>query len=217
MSLPTEPVTVVVIDDHPMFRKGLVMLLEGSSIWRILGDVDGGREGLALIREQQPQLVLLDWHMPAFSGMQVLEEIRTLSLECKVVVLTASQDREDLLLALRLGANGYLLKDTDPDELQDYLLQCCSAEVVLKGQMVSLLLQPEGAQGSPPFPGQINLTARETQTFELLARGLSNKLIAREMGISDGTVKIYVKSLLRKFKVRSRLDLAASFHRVPAP
>lgn len=210
-------VRLLVIDDHPMFRRGLVTLLAGNSRFEVVGESGSGREGVEMARRLHPDLVLLDWHMPRLSGMQVLDEIRQLELACRVVVFTASLDRSELLQALALGCNGYALKDMEPSRLQAYLLQCCEGTVVLKDQMVALLAQP---QPTPPTSAaglaaplhQIELTTREAQTLALIARGLSNKLVARELGISDGTVKIYVKNLLRKLRLRSRLDLAAWFH-----
>jgi two-component system nitrate/nitrite response regulator NarL len=138
----------------------------------------------------------------------VLDELRQLELASRVIILTASRDRAELVAALRLGAEGYVLKDTEPDALLDYVRHCSKGTVALDETLVALLA--EQVQG-PATPG--DLTEREAQTLALIAGGLSNKLIARELGISDGTVKIYVKNLLRKFNLNSRLELAAWVHR----
>jgi two-component system nitrate/nitrite response regulator NarL len=150
------------------------------------------------------------------SGLQVLDELRQLRLDCQVVVLTASMDRAELLTALRLGASGYVLKETEPDALLAYMRNCNKGAIVLDSTLVSLLAdQGEPMPGSDQ-PDTSNLTEREGQTLALIAAGMSNKQIGRELGISDGTVKIYVKNLLQKLNLHSRLELAAWVHNGPS-
>jgi two-component system nitrate/nitrite response regulator NarL len=154
--------------------------------------------------------------MPGLSGLQVLDELRQLRLDCQVVVLTASMDRAELLMALRLGASGYVLKETEPDALLDYMRNCNRGAIVLDSSLIALLADQDAPT---PRPGHDldqadtrNLTEREGQTLALIAAGMSNKQIGRELGISDGTVKIYVKNLLQKLSLHSRLELAAWVH-----
>ncbi|SDI71207.1 response regulator [Pseudomonas panipatensis] len=200
--------TLLLIDDHPLFRRGLAELFSDSGDFVVVGQASGGREGITLACQLLPELILLDLHMPGLGGLQVLDELRQLELASRVIILTASLDRAELVAALRLGAEGYVLKDTEPDALLDYVRHCSKGTVALDETLVALLA--EQVQG-PATPG--DLTEREAQTLALIASGLSNKLIARELGISDGTVKIYVKNLLRKFNLNSRLELAAWVHR----
>ncbi|MDE1169118.1 MAG: response regulator [Pseudomonas sp.] len=203
--------TLLLIDDHPLFRRGLAELFAHSGDFTVVGQASSGREGINLACRLAPELILLDLHMPGLGGLQVLDELRQLELGCQVIILTASLERGELMTALRLGAEGYLLKDTEPEALLDYVRGCSKGSVVLDDALVALL-----ADQSPlPMP-PADLTEREAQTLALIASGLSNKLIARELGISDGTVKIYVKNLLRKFDVNSRLELAARVHRAGA-
>ena len=175
--------TLLLIDDHPLFRRGLAELLSESGEFTVVGQASSGREGISLACQLSPELILLDLHMPGLGGLQVLDELRQLELDSQVIVLTASADRAEQL----------------------------ARKKQLDGSLVALLAEPGPA--APPD----ELTAREGQTLALIAQGLSNKRIARELGISDGTVKIYVKNLLRKFHLGSRLELAAWVHRGGGP
>jgi len=204
--------TLLLIDDHPLFRKGLAQLFAACDDFEVVGQAASGREGINLAVSLAPQQVLLDLHMPGLSGLQVLDELRQLSLGCQIVVLTASMDRGELLTALRLGANGYVLKETEPDALLAYMRNCNKGAIVLDDCLVSLLagqLEPERSRAMADTCG---LTEREGQTLTLIAAGMSNKQIARELGISDGTVKIYVRNLLQKLNLHSRLELASWVH-----
>lgn len=203
--------SLLLIDDHPLFRRGLAQLFEASEDFDVIGQAASGREGINLAVNLSPRLVLLDLHMPGLSGLQVLDEIRQLGLDCQIVVLTASMDRSELLTALRLGASGYVLKETEPEALLTYMRNCSKGAIVLDDALVSLLAEP---QALPSRIDDSSLTDREGQTLALIASGMSNKQIGRELGISDGTVKIYVKNLLQKLNLRSRLELAAWVHKV---
>lgn len=204
--------TLLLIDDHPLFRKGLAQLFDASDDFEVVGQAASGREGINLAVSLAPQQVLLDLHMPGLSGLQVLDELRQLHLECQIVVLTASMDRGELLTALRLGASGYVLKETEPDALLAYMRNCNRGAIVLDTTLIALLADPnEPPSASDPLDTG-NLTEREGQTLALIAAGMSNKQIGRKLGISDGTVKIYVKNLLQKLCLHSRLELAAWVH-----
>ncbi len=204
--------TLLLIDDHPLFRKGLAQLFAACDDFEVVGQAASGREGINLAVSLAPQQVLLDLHMPGLSGLQVLDELRQLSLGCQIVVLTASMDRGELLTALRLGANGYVLKETEPDALLAYMRNCNKGAIVLDDCLVSLLAGQLEPERSPAMADTCSLTEREGQTLTLIAAGMSNKQIARELGISDGTVKIYVRNLLQKLNLHSRLELASWVH-----
>ena len=204
--------TLLLIDDHPLFRKGLAQLFDASDDFEVVGQAASGREGINLAVSLTPQQVLLDLHMPGLSGLQVLDELRQLRLDCQVVVLTASMDRAELLSALRLGASGYVLKETEPDALLAYMRNCHKGAIVLDSTLVALLADQTAPTPPGEAPGSDHLTEREGQTLALIAAGMSNKQIGRELGISDGTVKIYVRSLLQKLGLHSRLELAAWVH-----
>lgn len=204
---------LMLVDDHPLFRRGLAGMFADSGDFELVGQASSGREGIELARRLLPDVILLDLHMPGLGGLQVLDEVKQMGLAAHVIVLTASLDREELLEALRLGVNGYVLKETEPDELLAYVRKCSKGAIVLSDEMVSLLAEHGQRHGAPSTPDPVELTAREGQTLARIAQGMNNKQIAREFGISDGTVKIYVKNLLRKLRLRSRLELAAWVHR----
>jgi two-component system nitrate/nitrite response regulator NarL len=219
---------VVVVDDHPLFRRGVVQLLNDSDQFSVAADLEHGGDLLAVLAQHRPQLVLLDLNMPAISGLDLLRQIRQHEIDTKVVVITASEHDSDLFEALSSGADGYLMKDTAPDDMLSQLDGVLSGEVALNNHSVTLLAQafrqpgpgdqdisPATTESDTRLPGGVDLTARERQTLTLIAQGLNNKLIARELGISDGTVKVYVKSLLRKLNLHSRLELAAWVHQHP--
>ncbi|HEV3426254.1 MAG TPA: response regulator [Paraburkholderia sp.] len=220
------PTTLLLIDDHPLFRRGLADYFNASGEFVVVGEASSGRQGIKLAGELHPAMVLIDLHMPGLGGLAVLDEMRQLGMDCRKVVLTASMDRSELLAALRLGADGYMLKETEPDVLLSYVRNCAGGMVALDEGVRDLLAdaqaddEPESvaAAAHSQVPElapsrRAALTGRESQTLTLIAQGMSNKLIARQLGISEGTVKVYVKNLLRKLDVRSRLELAASVHR----
>nr|WP_241023492.1 LuxR C-terminal-related transcriptional regulator [Paraburkholderia sp. Ac-20340] len=210
-----------------MFRRGLADYFNASGEFVVVGEASSGRQGITLAGELQPSMVLIDLHMPGLGGLAVLDELRQLGMACRKVVLTASMDRAELLAALRLGADGYMLKETEPDVLLGYVRNCANGMVALDESVRDLLADTGDdeedarhdaastqAQAVALAPSRRDrLTGREAQTLALIAQGMSNKLIARQLGISEGTVKVYVKNLLRKLDVRSRLELAASVHR----
>ena len=200
---------VLIIDDHTLFRMGLQELLERRGI-EVVGSAGDGGHGCALTRELNPDVVLLDVRMPDMDGHQVLQEIRSDGLSVPVVMLTTSQEETDLLRSLRSGAQGYLLKDADPDQLIDSLREILAGHTVVAPDMTGVLARV--VQGEPPVERKVTrfseLTPRERQILCHLAEGQSNKVIARELGISDGTVKLHVKSILRKLQVHSRVEAA---------
>jgi two-component system nitrate/nitrite response regulator NarL len=163
--------------------------------------------------------------MPDMSGIEALKALRPQLTDTKIVMLTVSMDSQSLMEAISIGADGYLLKDTDSEQILDHLSAVLAGKIAIDESAVTLLAQGIRTQGQPA-PTQrepenhediLNeLTERERQTLELISKGLSNKLIARELGISDGTVKVYVKNLLRKLDLHSRLELAAWNHRLKA-
>jgi two-component system nitrate/nitrite response regulator NarL len=200
---------VLVIDDHTLFVTGLGALLEQHGIQ--VAATGAGQEGVELIPELEPDVVLLDLRMPGMNGLEVLRTLRDVENSVPVVMLTTSEEEADLLEALRLGAQGYLLKDMDPDELVAALRRAQQGETVIAPRLTSALAR--AAQGETrAVPGRMELeellTPREFEILQHLAEGQSNKVIARELGISDGTVKLHVKSILRKLNVHSRVEAA---------
>jgi two-component system nitrate/nitrite response regulator NarL len=200
---------VLIIDDHALFRVGLQGLLEQRGI-DIVGAVASGQEGLDLIEHIEPDIVLLDMRMPDMGGLEVLQLIRQRKPALSVVMLTTSNEEKDLIKSLRLGAQGYLLKDMEPDELVGALRDIEKGKNVVAHDLTDALARMVQGESSiedddGPFS---ELTPREMEILCLLAEGQSNKLIARNLGISDGTVKLHVKAILRKLGIHSRVEAA---------
>lgn len=207
------PLDLLLIDDHPLLRRGLAELFEASGEFRVVGSVSSGSEGVELARGLKPDMVLLDLHMPGLDGLGTLDAIKRGQPECRVMVLTASAARDDLLAALRAGADGYLLKDSEPEGLLAAVCACASGQSRFDPTLTALLANSLRERDVALDAAHVELTERERQTLALISEGFSNKLIGRQLGISDGTVKIYVKHLLSKLNLRSRLELAAWAHR----
>jgi len=201
---------VLLIDDHTLFRVGLLGLLEHRGI-EVVAAVGDGPEGLRLAQELEPDVILLDMRLPGMNGIEVLRQLRSMGRTMPVVMLTTSSNEQDLVESLRSGAQGYLIKDTEPDELVVALREIMAGKTVVARNLAPVLVkivQRDGSaetQSSDPFS---ELTPRESEILGLLAEGQSNKMIARNLGISDGTVKLHVKSILRKLGVHSRVEAA---------
>ena len=200
---------VLLIDDHTLFRSGLQELLRRRGI-HVAAAVGTGAEGCRLAAELRPDVVLLDMRMPEMDGLDVLQSLRARQPAVPVVMLTTSREKRDLVECLRNGAQGYLLKDMEPEELVSALDDVLAGKTVVAPDMASVLA--EVVQGDRPAergrsPFSI-LTRREREILCHLAAGRSNKAIARELDISDGTVKLHVKSILRKLEVHSRVEAA---------
>jgi two-component system nitrate/nitrite response regulator NarL len=201
---------LLVIDDHTLFRSGLSSLLERRNIEVIA--VGSGSEGMEVLETMVPDIVLLDLRMPEMGGLEVLRWIRQNKIETPVVMLTTSSEERDLIESLRLGAQGYLLKDMDPDDLVDALHDVVAGETIVAPDLTRVLARvvQSGASEIPPMNHSLRnlLTARELEVLRHITKGQSNKVIARNLGITDGTVKLHVKSILRKLNLHSRVEAA---------
>lgn len=198
---------ILLVDDHTLFRSGLQELLERRGI-EVAGAVGNATEGLALARSLGPDVVLLDLRMPEVGGLNVLSEM--CESGAKVIILTTSTEEPDLLAALKLGASGYLLKDIEPARLLDAIEQVMAGKTVVTPELTDALaraVQRDG-DGQPADDRFGALTPREMEILCHLAEGLSNKMIASRLGISDGTVKLHVRAILKKLSVRSRVEAA---------
>ena len=200
---------VIIIDDHTLFREGLQRLLVRHDI-DVTASVSNGEDGYKAIEKNTPDIVLLDLRMPNISGIEVLKNIRQTRKNLPVVMLTTSDDEKDLIEAFRNGASGYLLKDMEPDDLVVALRDVLKGETIVAPNLVQILAKfHQGDDTEINITNLIaTLTPRENEILELLAEGQSNKLIAKNLGISDGTVKLHVKSILRKLEIHSRVEAA---------
>lgn len=199
---------ILIIDDHPLFRKGVKQLISVAPHLEVAGEASSGEEGLALAKSVEPDLVLIDLHMAGLDGIRTLERIREAGLDCKIAVLTVSDNPEDLLAAIRGGADSYLLKDMDPEEMLAAIEQTLNGRTVIDGRLNALLARAIREEATAKLRDKAALTEREEEILQCLAEGLSNKLIARRLEITEATVKVHVKNLLKKLGFRSRLEAA---------
>ncbi len=203
-----KPQSVVIIDDHPLFRKGLIQLLRTVNGFRLVGEAAGGKEGVACVLRHRPDLLLLDLNMKEMSGLDVLRLIKQADLDTRVVMITVSDAAEDLVSALRAGADGYLLKDMEPEAMVESLQSAAAGRIVVSDALTHLLAAALRTDARPKSIAEAGLTEQEQRILEHIAGGLSNKLIARELDIAEGTVKVHVKHVLRKLNLRSRVEAA---------
>ena len=200
-------VSLVIIDDHTLFRTGLNELLSGRGL-NVVGMTGSAVEALGLVEQHRPDIVLLDLRMGETGGLELLEKIRDSSPEQCVVILTTSIEKGDVLRALKLGAAGYLLKDMDPDHLVELLKKAKHGETVVAQEFTGLLARAAVVKDEPTAGNAYNLTPREMDILKHIARGESNKHIAGELGIVDGTVKLHVRAVLKKLGVQTRVQAA---------
>jgi len=204
-------IRILLIDDHTLFRSGVRLLLKRQSDFEIVAEAADGIEGLKRARELQPDVILLDLNMPGLSGLEVLQILSQDLPDCAVIVLTVSEEGDELAQALRSGARGYLVKNIDAEELVAGIRRAAEGEPVIDQAMTAKLV--EQFRTRIPASGETDaqrhkLTAREMQVTQLLARGASNKVIARELDVSESTVKIHVQNVLKKLNLNSRVQIA---------
>jgi len=200
--------TVFIIDDHPLFRKGVTELLNGQPDFKVIGESNNGKDGLELAAKLRPDLILIDLNMKGIDGNQVLIALKNTDIESINIILTVSDTEDQFIHALQNGADGYLLKDSEPETIVAKLREAINGEVVIDDALTSLLTSfiRDNKQQSPSDFSM--LSERETEIIKLIAKGMSNKLVARTLGITEGTVKVHVKNMLRKLNLGSRLEAA---------
>jgi len=199
-------VRIVVIDDHTLFRRGITALLARVPDFEVVGEAADGFEGIKAVAASRPDVVLLDLHMPGLTGIEAMKAILAENPGTHVVMLTVSEEAEDLMAALRAGALGYLLKNIDSDFLVDSIRRAAIGDSVMSPEMSGKLLRElRAGTDTTPVP---ELSPREREIVACLTRGASNKEIARELAIAESTVKIHVQHILRKLELGSRVQVA---------
>jgi len=201
-----ERVRIVVVDDHTLFRRGITALLSRVAGFDVVGEAADGFEGIRTVVALRPDVVLLDLHMPGISGIDALQAILRDAPGTHIVMLTVSEEAEDLMLALRSGALGYLLKNIESEFLVDSVRRAAAGEAVMSPEMTATLMR-EVRTGATPAAGPA-LSPREREILACLARGASNKEIARDLDVAESTVKIHVQHILRKLELSSRVQAA---------
>lgn len=208
----SDPIRVLVVDDHTLFRRGLIALLATQPRLQVVGEAGDASAAERLAAELQPQVILLDNHLPGVSGVQALPALKAAARGCQVLMLTMSESEADLGAALRAGACGYLLKTADNTELTQAIERAVrgvsSFSAEMAGKLATAFRHEAEAVALPPPDPLALLSPREREIADLIARGDSNKQIARELGIAETTVKIHVQHLLRKLELDSRVQAA---------
>ena len=208
------PIRVLVVDDHTLFRRGLISLLAGDARFQVVAEAGDANEAHLRAAATQPDVILLDNHMPGVSGVDALPGLKAASPQARVLMLTVSEDECDLSAALRGGARGYLLKTMDSEMLVSAILRTMAGESVVSPEMTSKLVNAFQNRQGPLSPPVVNadpihsLSPREREILTLIAKGASNKEVARDLHIAEPTVKIHVQHILRKLNLSSRVQAA---------
>lgn len=211
------PINVLVVDDHTLFRRGLLALLAQDERFRVECEAADMGEALRCIAKQKPDIILLDNHMPGVRGIDGIPSLKEAAPEARILMLTVSENEEDLVNALRAGADGYLLKTSESSQLSDSIIKVLTGESVVSPEMTSKLVSflrsmPQNMP-APALPADAStlfqeLSEREREILNLIAQGASNKVIARDLDIAETTVKKHVKHILRKLHLTSRVQAA---------
>jgi two-component system nitrate/nitrite response regulator NarL len=197
--------TLLLVDDHPMMRRGIRQLIELEGDLVVVGEANNGEEACDQVERLDPDLVLLDNNMPQLNGVETLKRLREQGFSGKVLLFTVSDAENDVRDAMRFGADGYLLKDMEPEHLIAHLRDVLHGTLVVSPSLTTVLAQ---ALRAPQSASSLDLTDRERQVLKMVAAGLSNKMIGNKLGITEGTVKVHVKNLLHKLGLRSRVEAA---------
>lgn len=205
------PIRILLIDDHTLFRSGIKALLQRQTDFTVVGEASDGLEGVKLVEQTPADVVLLDIDMPSMNGLEALAQIRESHPNLAVLMLTVSEDSDTLTESLRLGAKGYLLKNADQDFLLRSIRSVYTGSSAMSPQMMTKFvtqLSHASEKNSTECSTQETLTRRERETLSWLARGYSNKEIARTLDLAESTVKVHVQSILRKLGLASRVRAA---------
>jgi DNA-binding NarL/FixJ family response regulator len=198
---------VLVVDDHLLSRKGIISILQGHSMFEIVGEATNGQEALEKAKELMPDLVLMDIRMPDGNGLEATRQIKEEMPYVKIVILSVSDDAQDFFEAIKSGAQGYLLKNMEPDHWLDYILSIVQGEAPISRPLANKILQEFSFQ-KEDVSGN-NLSERETELLHLVAEGLSNKEIGEKLHISESTVKNHLRNILAKLHLKNRMQLIA--------
>jgi DNA-binding NarL/FixJ family response regulator len=200
-------IRIVVVDDHALFRRGLISLLSEMPDFVVVGEAVNGQESLPIIDRLKPDMILLDINMPVLNGIQTLDAIRKTHPDQKILMLTISQNDEDLIGAIVSGANGYLLKNTEPEVLRTTILQVMMGNSVLSPEVTARVLS--AVRRSHSERAQSLLSDREIEVLRCLARGQTTSQIAATLYISENTVKTHIRHILEKMEVNNRAEAVA--------
>lgn len=203
-----EHYTVAIIDDHPLFRRGVHELLDLEPTVEVVGEAGTREEALDLVRCYEPDLTILDLNMKGSSGVEILSTLKEEDPSRRIVILTVSDSGKDLTACIQAGADGYFLKDMEPEQFLKSIRQALEGQIIVDASMMAFLTTSLRAKMRSVVQERPVLTGREGDVLELIAKGCTNKVIARRLDITEGTVKGHVKHILKKLGCRSRVEAA---------
>lgn len=212
-------IRLLIVDNHTLFRQGLVSLLQSEPGYQVVGEASSGEEALQVAARLKPDVILMDVKMPGMGGVEATRRLLESMPQARVMMLTVSEEEESLFAAIQAGARGYILKNADADELLHAIQRVHSGEAIVSPGMTLRLFETlrSGGPALTPAPA-LPLTDREQDVFHLLAQGASNREIAQALTITENTVKTHVRNILEKLELRSRNEVAAYARRIkPAP
>jgi two-component system, NarL family, nitrate/nitrite response regulator NarL len=202
-------IRLIIVDDHALFRKGLISLLQSEPDFDVVGEAADGAQGTALAERLQPDVILLDLQMPGMGGIEATLNIKKAAPQAGIIMLTVSEEDEDLLAAVRAGINGYLLKNADADDLISAIHRVHQGGSVISPEVTGMLL--ESVRKAPlPSTDTGPLTPREADIYQLLTAGQTNRQIASSLQLTENTIKSHVRHILHKLGVQSRSQLTIS-------
>ncbi len=219
MTSVTPTIRLLLVDDHSLFRRGLKALLSQDERLEVCGEAGDAGEAIRFLQGHQPDVILLDNHLPGVRGVDAIPALKEAAPAARILMLTVSEDETDLAAALQAGADGYLLKTVESEQLADTIVKVMDGESVVSPEMRTKLVaafrtRPPAQRGNEPAPASPStptadlLSPREREILRLIAHGDSNKLIARALDIAETTVKIHVQHILRKLGLSSRVQAA---------
>jgi len=203
-------IKVLVVDDTLIAREGIISILSGASLIKVIGEAEDGNEAVEKAEELMPDVILMDLKMPGLDGVLATEQIKTVNPNVKILVLTVSEDKQDLIRAVKAGASGYLLKDVKKDDFIKAIKAVHNGESIINPAMAADLLEEfrnlskESKKRSTSLTSK--LTSKEQEVLKLLAEGLENKEIAKSMFVGESTIKKHVSNILSKLQVESRVE-----------
>ncbi|MCB0194595.1 MAG: response regulator transcription factor [Anaerolineae bacterium] len=206
-----EKLRILLVDDHVLFRKGIASLIANRQDLTVVGEAEDGIEAVRVARQTLPDIILMDVNMPRQNGLETVKVLKGEMPHINIVMLTVSDNDNDLFKAIKYGAKGYLLKNLEPQQLYDMLDKVRNGEAAISGAMAAKILQefrqPEKTEENES-DGVDELTAREVEVLELVVTGATNKEIADELSITENTVKIHLRNILEKLHVKNRIQAA---------
>ncbi|MDR0266944.1 response regulator transcription factor [Paenibacillus sp.] len=202
-------ISVLVVDDHHLFRRGVIGILKTVEDIEVVGEASNGEEAIRVVKQLQPDVLIMDLCMPVMSGIEVIRHFQDLVVATRVLILTVNEEERSLYEAVKYGAQGYAIKSIDPDDLIDAIRRVASGEAVIPSNLAIKMMFEVSNLGSSAAPLIESLTSREIEVLQELGLGLSNRDIARRLYISENTVRNHVRNILDKLHMSNRVQAAA--------